>query len=103
MSQPSKEGEEIVTSARDFFLTYGTLLVLTLFAIGSSFIPLGVGNAIVVLGVALAKALLTLWIFMHVREGSRLLKMTIIAGIFTLGILFALTYSDYVSRAWGSW
>jgi cytochrome c oxidase subunit 4 len=40
-----------------------------------------------------------LW-FMHVRYSTRLTWIVVIAGFFWLGILLALTMSDYISRGW---
>jgi cytochrome c oxidase subunit IV len=41
--------------------------------------------------------------FMHLRCSSKLLKLTLCAGLFTLLVLISWTLSDYVSRAWGLW
>ena len=38
--------------------------------------------------------------FMHVRHSSGLTKITVVAGLFWLGILIALTVGDYASRSW---
>ena len=108
MSEPTKNyGHELAESTegavpRDL-LIYVVLVVCTLLSVGSSYINLGVANGIIVLLIALFQALLTLWFFMEVRSSSRVMKLAIFAGIFTLGVLFVMTMSDYVSRAWGSW
>jgi cytochrome c oxidase subunit 4 len=102
MAEPTKHLEP-ETEVPTYLFVFAALIVLTLLAVGSSFIPLGVGNAAVVLLIALCKTLLTLWFFMHVRHASRVMQLTIAAGVFTLGVLFVMTLADYVSRAWGSW
>lgn len=108
MAEPTKNYEhELVESAegavpRDL-LVYGALVVGTLVSVGSSYLSLGAANGIIVLVIALVQALLTLWFFMEVRDSSRVMKLAIFAGIFTLGVLFVMTMTDYVSRAWGSW
>ena len=40
---------------------------------------------------------------MHVKYSSKLTKLTISAGLFTLLALIGMTLSDYISRAWGRW
>jgi cytochrome c oxidase subunit IV len=55
------------------------------------------------LAIACTKAALVVLFFMHIHYSSRLLKMTVAAGLFTFGLLITLTMSDYISRAWGRW
>ena len=55
-------------------------------------------NTFVALGIALLKATLVILFFMHVKFSSRLVKFSIIAGLFWLGIMFLFTLSDYNSR-----
>ena len=38
--------------------------------------------------------------FMHVRGSPRLVSVVVISGLFWLGILLALTMSDYLTRGW---
>jgi len=38
--------------------------------------------------------------FMHVRYSSRLLWIFVCAGFFWLGIMFALSFSDFLTRGW---
>ena len=79
------------------------LLCLTALTTGISFIDLGVFNAVIALLIACCKASLVVLFFMHIHYSSRLLKMTVGAGLFTFGLLLVLTMSDYISRAWGRW
>ncbi len=103
MSEPTKHLESVGSETPLYTIIFATLILCTLVSVGSSYIPLGVGNAAIVLLIALFKTLLTLWFFMHVRFASRMMKLTIFAGVFTLGALFVMTLTDYLSRAWGSW
>jgi cytochrome c oxidase subunit 4 len=108
MSEPTKnfahqaDAEVENNIPRDLVLTV-VLICGTLLSVGSSYIPLGPANGAIVLVIALFQAFLTLWYFMEVRDSSRVMKLAIVAGIFTLGVLFLMTMCDYVSRAWGSW
>ncbi len=77
------------------------LLVLTALTTGMSFIDLGVFNAVIALAIACLKASLVVLFFMHIHYSSRLLKMTVAAGLFTFLLLMTLTMTDYISRAWG--
>jgi cytochrome c oxidase subunit 4 len=80
-----------------------TLLVLTALTTGISFIDLGVFNAVIALAIACLKASLVVLFFMHIHYSSRLLKLTVTAGLFTFLLLISLTMTDYISRAWGMW
>ncbi|MGZ5544592.1 MAG: cytochrome C oxidase subunit IV family protein [Limisphaerales bacterium] len=57
-------------------------------------------NAVVALTIAVIKGTLVILYFMHVRYGSRLVALVIGSALFWLAILFALTISDYSTRAW---
>ncbi len=57
-------------------------------------------NVIIALTIAVIKATLVVLYFMHVRYSSRLIWVVFASALFWLGILFALTFSDYWSRGW---
>lgn len=57
-------------------------------------------NVIIALTIAVIKATLVVLYFMHVRYSSRLIWVIFASAIFWLGILFALTLSDYWTRSW---
>ena len=57
-------------------------------------------NAVVALTIAVVKATLVILYFMHVRYSPRLIALIIAAALFWMAILFALTISDYSTRAW---
>jgi cytochrome c oxidase subunit 4 len=57
-------------------------------------------NTIIALTIASVKATLVVLYFMHVRYSSRLVWVILIAALFWMGILFALTFSDYATREW---
>ena len=39
---------------------------------------------------------------MHVKYSTRLIKLTVLAGLYWLGILLALTLGDYLTRFFGT-
>ncbi len=57
-------------------------------------------NVIFALTIAVIKATLVVLYFMHVRYSSRLIWVVFTSALFWLGILFALTLSDYWTRGW---
>lgn len=57
-------------------------------------------NAIMALTIATIKATFVVLYFMHVRYSGRLIWLVIAAALFWMGIMFALTISDYSSRDW---
>ena len=59
-------------------------------------------NTVVALAIACFKAMIVVLYFMHVKYSTRLIKLTVIAGLYWMGILFVLTLSDYLTRAWGT-
>ena len=59
-------------------------------------------NTVAAIAIACFKALIVVLYFMHVKYSTRLIKLTVIAGLYWLGIIFALTLGDYLTRAWGT-
>jgi cytochrome c oxidase subunit 4 len=57
-------------------------------------------NTVIALTIACVKATLVVLYFMHVRYSSRLVWVIVISALFWMGILFALTFSDYFTRDW---
>ena len=57
-------------------------------------------NTIIALTIASAKATLVVLYFMHVRYSPRLVWVIVASALFWMGILFAFTFSDYLSRSW---
>jgi len=76
------------------------LLALTATTCAVSFIDMGKMNAVVAMVIAFVKASLVALIFMHLRYSRRLMRVVVGAGLFWLGILIALTMSDYLTRGW---
>jgi cytochrome c oxidase subunit IV len=57
-------------------------------------------NVVIALTIAVIKATLVVLYFMHVRYSSRLIWVIFASALFWMGILFALTFSDYWTRHW---
>jgi cytochrome c oxidase subunit 4 len=76
-------------------LAAGTLLTWWI-----STIDLGAMNTPIALLIATIKAVLVILFFMHVIHSTRLTWVVIIASFLWLGVLFVLTFADYLTRAW---
>jgi cytochrome c oxidase subunit 4 len=57
-------------------------------------------NTVIALTIASVKATLVVLYFMHVRYSPRLVWVIVASALFWLGIMFALTFSDYFTRCW---
>ena len=89
-----------ITPLSRYFAIFGLLMILTAATVGAAYVDLGALNTVVALGIAVVKAVLVILFFMHVWESTRLTKIVVVSGFFWLGIMFALTLSDYLSRGW---
>ena len=85
---------------RTYFIIYAILMVCTYLTWQVAYFDLGAFNTVAALGIAVFKAVLVILFFMHVRDSPRLTWAVIIGGVFWLGLLLALTMSDYLSRGW---
>ena len=102
MSTPTLHEHHIV-QPKTYLLILVVLLILTATTTGVAFLDLGIFNPIVALAIACTKAVLVILFFMHLRYSSKLLKLTLCAGLFTFLVLITMTLTDYMSRAWGLW
>ena len=57
-------------------------------------------NTVAALAIAVAKMLLVVLFFMHVKYSPGLTRLVIVAGFFWLAIMIALTLSDELARGW---
>jgi cytochrome c oxidase subunit 4 len=64
-------------------------------------------NTVVALAIAVAKMLLVILFFMHVKYSSGLTKVVLMSGFLFLAILVSLTLADELTRGWspeaGGW
>ena len=85
---------------RIYFTIYGILILCTYLTVQLAFFDLGPLNAIAAIGIAILKATLVVLYFMHLKYSPRLTAAVVAGGVFWLGILVALTMTDYLTRAW---
>jgi cytochrome c oxidase subunit 4 len=89
-----------VASVRLYLAIFGALILGTILTVVVAKFDFGVMNNVVMLTIAIAKALLVVLYFMHVRWSSRLTWVVAASGFFWLLILFVFTMADYMSRGW---
>ena len=87
-----------VAAAGTYVLVWVGLLVLLALTLGSAYLPLGWMNGVVNLAIAVAKALLVMIFFMHLRSSHYVLRLAAAAGFFWLAILIGLSLSDFLAR-----
>lgn len=75
------------------------LLVGTALTVVAAFVNLGTFNFPVAMLIAVVKASLVVWFFMHMKWQSHLTKLTLATGLFFLAILLGMELIDYSSRA----
>ena len=92
---------EHIVSVRVYITIFLVLLVGTALTVWAAFqdFPWRL-NTIVALTIATIKATFVVLYFMHVRYSSRLIWVIVASALFWMGIMFALTFSDYFTRGW---
>jgi cytochrome c oxidase subunit 4 len=92
---------EHVVSRKTYLVVWVALMALMILTAGLSRINLGEWSTAIAMAIAVIKALLVILFFMHVRyEDQKITWVVVVAGFFWLGILLALTMTDYVTRGY---
>jgi cytochrome c oxidase subunit 4 len=91
---------EHVDSVKTYAAVWIALLILTGLTTGVAYIDLHVFSVAVALAIAVVKMLLVALFFMHVRHSTKLTKLVVTGGLLWLGILLALTLTDFATRGW---
>lgn len=90
---------EHVVPRKTYIVVWVALMALMILTAGLSRLDLGEWSTVVALTIAAIKALLVILFFMQVRyESQKMAWVFVVAGFFWLGILLALTLTDYLSR-----
>ena len=85
-------------SQKTLFGVWLALLALLFLTWGVAKFNLGEWNIVAAMTVAVAKMLLVVCIFMHLRYNVRLIWVFAVAGLFWLAIMVTLVLSDYLTR-----
>ena len=83
-----------------YYAVFAALMVGTALTVAVAFKDMGPLNNVLMLGIAITKALLVILFFMHVRWSTRLTWLVVASGFFWLLIMFGITMTDYLTRGW---
>ena len=83
---------------RRYAATWIALLILLAITCGTSYIPLGPFNFVINMAVALAKAALVVFMFMHVTRGVPMIRLIALAGLLWLSLLVGISLVDFLVR-----
>jgi cytochrome c oxidase subunit 4 len=87
-----------ITDIRTYIAVFIALNVLLLATVGAAYLPLGDFHFVIAMALATVKAVLIVLYFMHVKDSHRLTAVICVASFLWLGIMIALTMTDYLSR-----
>jgi len=103
-THPTDTSHHHVVSRSTYFVIFGALMVLTALTVAAAFVDMSAAtgipalNDIVMLAIAITKAVLVVLFFMHVKYSGRLTSLTVLSGVLFFVILIGVTLSDYLSR-----
>lgn len=89
-----------IVPLRVYYLVFGALLVLLGLTYAVYLADWGVWSIVLGVLIAVVKALLIIFYFMHVRYSPRLVLLFALSGFIWLAILIGPVIGDYVSRGW---
>ena len=92
--------EHHIVPKRVYFAVFFTLIVMTWVTAFVSTIDMGRLNIYVALSIAIFKASLVILFFMHVKYGTKLTKMIVLAGLYWLLLLLFIAMADLWTRGW---
>jgi cytochrome c oxidase subunit 4 len=96
----SEHSEHHIVPKRVYFLVFITLIVMTWVTAIVSTVDLGRLNVYVALSIAIFKASLVILFFMHVKYGTKLTKMIVLAGLYWLILVLFIAMLDLWTRNW---
>jgi cytochrome c oxidase subunit 4 len=95
------QGPTHLVPIRVYLTIFAILMALTAITVSVSYLDLGPFNTVVAIVIAVAKMMLVVLYFMHVRYSSRLTWAVVAGGFFWLALLLFMTLADYVTRGPG--
>ncbi len=101
-----EEHTEVHIGLRGYFAVFMILVVGTILTYLTSQMDLDIvfpgANTLLALGIAFTKMTFVILYFMHVRWQGRLIWLTALGSFFWIGIIFAFTMQDYLTRSVGN-
>lgn len=92
--RPVKEPDSVAV----YFRVTGGLFALLALTVCLAFIDMGPFNLVVAMAIAVAKALLVVMFFMHVKSADGVTRAAACAGLLWLLVMLILTLSDFLTR-----
>jgi cytochrome c oxidase subunit IV len=89
-----------ITPVSTYLLVFAALSAGTILTVVAAHYDLGRLNTPIALLIATVKTVLVVLFFMHVIHSTRLTWVVIIGSFLWLGMLFVLTFADYLTRSW---
>jgi cytochrome c oxidase subunit 4 len=89
---------DFLSIARTPFFVWLALNAFLTATVALAYVPMGRFNLVVSLFIASSKVALIAVVFMHLFKASALRRLTSVAGLAWLSVLFLLMFSDYLSR-----
>jgi cytochrome c oxidase subunit 4 len=87
-----------IPSRKTYLFVYLGLILLLSATVGATFLPLGPFHVAAAVGIAIAKAVLVMLFFMHLRYTNSRTILLLFGTIILLLILIGLTSVDYLTR-----
>lgn len=81
-----------------YFKAYVALLALLALTVGAVYVNLGSANMLITMAIAVTKALVVVFFFMHVRYSARLIWIYAVLGVIWIATLIGGTLADVVTR-----
>ena len=88
-------------SLKTYLLVYLGLLLLLGLTIAAEYLPLGSFHIVAAVGIAIAKTILVVLFFMHLRDSKARTQILLLIGLILLASLIGLTLTDYLTRVNG--
>ena len=95
-----EHGEHHIIPISTYLKVFGALMFLLIITLVAAYFDLGWLNLPIALTIAVAKVILIVLYFMHVKFSSILVKIFSGTTMLWLAIMFILTLADYFSRHW---
>ena len=87
-----------IVPPRVYVTIWVLLLIFTAATVMIAGIDLGVMNVVVMLGIAVTKAVLVILYFMDVRDAPRLTRLVVVSGFVWFAIMVLFTMADVLTR-----
>lgn len=89
-----------IVPVKTYLAVFISLLILTGLTTAVAYVDMGRFNLVAALAIAVAKMLLVVLFFMHVKYSPPFIKLVVVAALLWLGIMITLILSDELTRGW---